>query len=51
MHAVKRRMPSGESFAFKKVIHVAPKRFTVQNRTYMQMLIDYLHSKDPYTLK
>jgi hypothetical protein len=26
-------------------------RFTIQNMAYTQMFIDYLHAKDPYTLK
>ena len=31
--------------------HVAQERFTIQNMAYMQMFVDYLYTKDPYTLK
>ena len=50
-NAVRRRMPCGEKFTYKKMTHVAQERFTVQNMAYTQMFVDYLHSKNPYTLK
>ena len=44
-------MPSGEAFSYKKITHVAQERFTVQNMAYTQLFVNYLHEKDPYTLK
>ena len=44
-------MPSQENFFYKKITHVAQERFTIQNMAYTQIFIDYLHTKDPYTLK
>ena len=48
-NAVRRRLPSTENFTYKKIMHVAQERFTIQNMAYTQIFIDYLHSKDPYT--
>ena len=50
-NAVRHRMPSQENFSYKKITHVAQERFTIQNMAYTQIFIDYLHTKDPYTLK
>ena len=47
---VRGRLPSAENFTYKKIMHVAQERFTIQNMAYTQIFIDYLHSKDPYTL-
>ena len=49
--AVRKRMPSGKAFTYKKITRVAQERFTIQNMAYTQLFIDYLHEKDPYTLK
>lgn len=49
--AVRHRLPSGEAFSFKKTTHIAQERFTIQNMTYTQLFVDYLYTKDPYTLK
>lgn len=49
--AVRQRLPSGDKFSLKKITHVAQERFTIQNMAYTQLFIDYLYSKDPYTLK
>lgn len=48
--AVRHRMPCGKKFSFKKVTPIAQERFTLQNMAYTQLFIDYLHSKDPFTL-
>ena len=50
-NAVRHRMPSGDNFSYKKMTHVAQERFTIQNMAYTQMFVDYLYTKDPYTLK
>ena len=50
-NAVRGRLPSTENFTYKKIMHVALERFTIQNMAYTEIFIDYLHSKDPYTLK
>ena len=50
-NAVRHRMPSQENFSCKKIAHVAQERFTKQNMAYTQIFTDYLHTKDPYTLK
>ena len=49
--AVRHRLPSGKEYSFKKINIVAQERFTLQNMAYTQVFIDYLNSKDPYTLK
>lgn len=49
--AVRHRLPSGKEYSFKKINIVAQERFTLQNMAYTQVFIDYLSSKDPYTLK
>ena len=49
--AVRHRLPSGKEYSFKKLNIVAQERFTLQNMAYTQLFIDYLHEKDPYTLK
>ena len=48
--AVRNRLPSG-SFSHKKITRIAQERFTIQNMAYTQLFVDYLHAKDPYTLK
>ena len=47
---VKYRLPSEKQFIYKNIIRIAQERFTLQNMAYTEMLIDYLHTKDPYTL-
>ncbi len=48
-NAVQSKLPSGQ-FTLKKTTVVAQERFTT-NTAYTQLFIDYLHGKDPYTLK
>lgn len=48
---VKNKMPSGEVFSRKKITHIARERFTPENMIYSQLFIDYVSSKNPYTLK
>ena len=48
--AVKYRLPSEKQFTYKKITRIAQERFTLQNMAYTQIFIDYLHTKDPYTL-
>ena len=48
--AVQNKLPSGQ-FTYKKITGVAQERFTINNMAYTQLFIDYLHGKDPYTLK
>lgn len=48
--AVRNRLPSGP-FTYKKLTHVAQERFSLNNMTYTQLYIDYLHGKDPNTLQ
>ena len=50
-NAVRHRMPREKNFSYKKITNVAKERFTVQNMAYTQMIIDYLHIKDPYTFR
>ena len=49
--AIHCRMISGKEYTRKKVTTVAIERFSHINMVYMQMFINYLHSKDPFTLK
>ena len=49
-NAVRKKLPSGQ-FSLKKITTVPQERFTVSNMAYTQLFIDYLHGKDPYTLK
>ena len=49
--AVRNRLPSGKKYSFKKLNIIAHERFTLQNMAYTQVFFDYLHNKDPYTLK
>ena len=45
------RMISGKEYMRKKVTTVAIERFSHINMVYTQMFTNYLHSKDPFTLK
>ena len=49
-NAVLKKLPSGP-FSFKKITAVPQERFTLTNMAYTQLFVDYLHGKDPYTLK
>ena len=49
--AIDCRMISGKEYTRKKVTTVAIERFSHINMVYTQMFINYLHSKDPFTLK
>jgi hypothetical protein len=48
--AVQHHLPCGKQFTFKKITCIAQERFTLQNMAYTHIFIDYLHSKDPYTI-
>ena len=49
--AVRHRLPSGAQYSYKKIQTIAQERFTLQNMAYTQLFVDYLGTKDPYTLK
>jgi transposase len=49
--AVRHRLPSGKEYSYKKLQPIAQERFTLQNIAYTQLFVNYLNSKDPYTLK
>ena len=49
--AIKNKMPSGKRYSRKKITHLAKERFTPENMLYTQLFINYVSSKDPYTLK
>jgi len=44
-------MLSGLKYSRKKISTLAQERFSVEFMAYTQMLIDYLHEKDPFKLK
>ena len=49
--AIKSGMLSGKCYSRKKITYVARERFTHQNMVYTQLFMNYVRSKDPYTLK
>ena len=49
-NAVQHDLQSGQ-FTLKKITSVAQERFTISNMAYTQLFIDYLHGKDPHSLK
>ena len=48
---IRNRMPSGKLYSRKKVTRLAKERFTHANMVYTQLFINYVNSKDPYTVK
>ena len=48
--SLRRNMLSGLKCTRKEISTVAQERFTIENMAYIQMLIDYLHTKNPHKL-
>ena len=49
--AIKTTMPSGKRYSRKRITHSAKERFTPENMLYTQLFMNYVSSKDPYTIK
>ncbi|CAB3982278.1 transcriptional regulator [Paramuricea clavata] len=45
------KLPSGKVYTRKKITHIAKERFTRENMIYTQLFLNYVNSKNPYTLK
>ena len=48
---IRNKMPSGKLYSRKKVTRLAKERFTHTNIVYTQLFVNYVNSKDPYTVK
>ena len=45
------KLPSGKKYTRKKITHIARERLTRGNMIYTQLFLNYVNSKNPYTLK
>lgn len=49
--AIKNKMKSCKRYSMEKITHLAKERFTPENMLYTQSFMNYVSSKNPYTLK